>query len=362
VIPSQDEREGRPSASSAPQWIPCPGSHAERQKRGPTPPSDASEKGTEWHAEIEKAEDFSTEERTIKRTIEIREHMVALTLGVSLEKEFLEHRVWLPNKVASAKPDYIAMNGSGVLVINYKSGYGEIARAEQNHQVSVEMVCAAELFFSIYNRWPTVTTGALIHPRLPRERQVSFRALGKQAIQTLRQQVINAAIAAMDENAYRVAGPQCHWCPGNKTCATGLTYALVQAAVTTGGKAMTEVLEQLPAKRKLLDGIEERARELIAADPDAVPGWKLTGKLTMEHIVWNLRQKHLITEKAAKALVREWFGDLLETEEVVQKRGTIVDDAKAANILIANGFTEADVRYCGKMTHAGVGTTTNQEA
>lgn len=282
-----DERRGGTSASSAQADSLCEGRH--RAQRGiPEPPasSDAGF-GIAIHAALASNDPskLTAEQVSIYEScVEIRERLISDVFGpdASKARRFIEERYWcLVNKQwnHSAKPDLVVRHGSDALIIEYKCLPGDVEDSPSNLQLRDQAVLAAgSLILS-------KVTVAIIQPLVthsPTLCQYDATAL-KQATQEMFARVIKSNT----EGAKRTAGEvQCKFCLARHTCPERAAFVSASVPSVAASFASVPVKEWTPEQRaafcdrvpvikKWIEECNAEIKQLLASDPESVPGFML---------------------------------------------------------------------------------------
>lgn len=165
-----------------------------------------------------------------------------------------------------------------MLIIDGKSLFGEVSPAEENDQLR-ELVGLARANFSRCNEF----TVAILQPWVSQRPSVALydATEAELALRELRRTISDNA----DPNAPRTAGVWCDKCPAFELCDTVRMSAArtwdVAKAVADGfftlpvGESGAKLLDAAKVAKKYLEKVEECYKAILAADPEAVPGWHL---------------------------------------------------------------------------------------
>ena len=273
-----DERQGLPSASSMERYLLCPGSYAAERGLPDTTSADA-EMGNRIHAVL--AGETVTpplsddEERTMEAC---RSQATALldTLLPHRDEMHLERRYWWDGEW-SGKPDVVAIDTAQghAVVIDYKTGRGDVTEAAGNMQLrALAVLVSAE-------HWPERVTVAIVQPLAG---SVSVCEYGPDELLAAHNE-IKAIIASIHqpEAIRRPSAKACKYCKAKAQCpeAQSLVETL-PAEVSRDGREivmsperMAAFLDIAPAAEAVIEAVRAKARRMIEADPNAVPGWTL---------------------------------------------------------------------------------------
>lgn len=351
-----DERKGRPSMSRMGRLRDCPGSlSAEADIPEPPISTDAS-MGTRCHDSMETGNDDALNDDERKGVAMARD-LEASTVETwldGLKPRFFrdpvthrERRLWGISERISGKADVVHSVGNHALVIDYKFGRDGAEHATGNLQLRGLAVLEKENFPETDS-----VTVAIIQPWC--NPQISVCAYDADALAKARAEVQTILTAANAPDApRRPSASACRYCKAAATCAEAQATALSVVEMDTPDLpaeqlpdllALAKVAEQVLGAR--IDAIRDRARDLLAADPEAVPGWELRNGRTTRSVpntgaafeqlaavglidagamlsatkvsvpaLEKAAAKHAgITQKDAKHRVADALGDLLETK------------------------------------------------
>ena len=365
----RDERKGRPRMSRMARLSDCPGSLAAEADVPEPPQSTGASMGTRCHAAMETGNDDALNDDE-RKGVEMARDLEAATVETWLDglppKQFFrdpvahrERRLWGVGESISGKADVVHSVGNHSLVIDYKFGRDGAEHATGNLQLRGLAVLEKENFPETDS-----VTVAIIQPGC--NPQISVCGYDAEALVIARAEVQGILTAANEPNApRRPSASACRYCKAAATCPEAQATALSVVYLDTPDLpaeqlpdllALAKVAEQVLGAR--IDAIRGRARELLATDPEAVPGWELrhgrlprsvpdTGaafeqlaavglidagamlKATKVSVpaLEKAAAKHAgITQKDAKHRIADALGDLLET-----KTGAPILAAKKGN-------------------------------
>lgn len=274
-----DERQGLPSASSMERYKLCPGSYM--AERGlPETTSDDAEAGNRIHAAL--AGETVTppltddEERTMeacrKQDGKLTTEVVPAWDIVNRERRYWSGKDW------SGKPDLVVVDvmASEGLVIDYKTGRGEVASADGNMQLRALAVLVAD------EHKLDLVTVAIVQP-IAGPPSVCRYSAGD--LKVARKEVLGIIDAIHKPDAPRIPSPKaCQYCKAKGTERCPESIAVVEALpmeVSRDGREivltperLAELLEKLPMVEKVIEAIRGKARRMLEAG-ETVPGWTL---------------------------------------------------------------------------------------
>jgi hypothetical protein len=277
-----DERANKPSASSMERYALCPGSWAAEQGI-PDQTSDDATTGNRIHAWL------GGETMTVPLTsdevdlaIRCREQEEAILNTVLPHRDEIvrEHRYWM-GQDWSGKPDVVAidsLSGDGV-VVDYKTGRGEVTSAEGNLQLRALAVLVNE------KHGLAKITVAIIQPLAgaPSVCEYTFEDLI-----VARAEVTRIVDRINSPNAPRIPSPDaCKYCRAKPYCveareqAVALPVTAIPAgttpdaiAATLTSQTLAEFLERADFASRVIDACKSEAKRRLESG-DVVPGWTL---------------------------------------------------------------------------------------
>lgn len=216
--------------------------------------------------------------------VEIREKLIADTFGPDFEqtKRFKEQRVWFKSAegghVHSAKLDLLVRHGPKGLVVEYKTLPGDVAEAPTNMQLRDQAALSAGHYLL------TEIDVAIIQPLVTHTPAVCRYDTG--SIQQAQSEMALRVEKSNAPNAPRTAGTvQCKFCLARYTCKEYAAFTALAVPVSMSSLTVPVSMwspeqralfcERLPVAMKWLEECKSKIKQLIEADPNSVPGWKL---------------------------------------------------------------------------------------
>lgn len=316
-----DERKGMPSASGFERIVLCPGSW-QMEKGLPDQTSDDAESGTRIHAALsgESVELDPQEEDTVEICKSLAAGLVDKTLDETKPIYLVERRLWFEGPaqgidLVSAKVDMLVMADRRALIVDFKTGRGEVEHAVGNHQLMVAAVCAAHeydldrVFVAIVQPWvsPQVTTAVYEGEQLASARGV----------------IIDAIRSSLRDNAPLIPGEkQCKYCKAKTTCPAVKAEVGKLAVMTLTAnnnevltpQDMAKLLAQCSMASAVIQAARAKAKEMLEAGL-SIPGWKLspgrkTREVTKPDVVFERAKGIGIAPEKFMACVGVGLGDL----------------------------------------------------
>lgn len=291
----KDPRLGRISMSKLEQAALCPGSY-EIQLDQPDEFSPIAMSGTRMHdaAERDNFDDLPNEEEMelAKRATELRDELIdGFFLTEPMFEEIAddakknhqrETRLRAFDDKVSGQFDGLVRDKHRGLLYDFKFGYDEPISATRNLQMRGYAVLVAENYPEI-----TEITVAIIQPRIRPE--VSLAKYESSDLKQARQEVESILNRAYAPGARRQPGPvQCKYCKAKPVCPEAAELANSLSKIEPGqitADRLPDLLKACSAAKKIISAIELRAREVLSADPSAIPGWSLKEGAKMQTIV-----------------------------------------------------------------------------
>ena len=282
-----DERDGLPSCSAFDRIYACPGS-ASIPTEVATSSADA-ERGTLIHSELELwlksvSGDVSQDlqqlsEPARKCAVQIRE-VLALYNFVPT-RWIVEQRMWIYDglkKVASGKADIIIDDGERLMVIDYKTGRGNVPHPSRNHQIRGLAVAAND---AIGPRRQVI--GVIIQPDgFPYGPQCAV--FDEDDLVQIRQEIDAGLLVARDGNAPRQAGGHCKYCPHKPSCPEHLLALSLSAPIgPIVPSSMGAWLDACAMAQSIIDFVKDEAKKMTEAGVE-IAGYKLVGGGTTKKI------------------------------------------------------------------------------
>jgi hypothetical protein len=287
-----DERAALPSASSAGRYFTCPGSFLlEQCVTEPETSSADATMGNRIHAvlageNVHKYPDdqivlTSEESEIVDRCTQQEAQLVqSVFRGSKPTTTVRERRFWSLDsewrKLWSGKPDVVHLLGDRVLVIDYKTGRGEVEHATGNLQLRALAVLASEHWEGSIND----VTVAIIQPHAGDPSVCTYAGIDLDNAK--------AQVYELMDRVKRLGQPRvpstdaCKYCKAKPICPEA--QAVVETLPATVPKESGEIvmspdqiarfLEVAPLAEAVIESVRGKARRILEAG-GTIPGWKL---------------------------------------------------------------------------------------
>ena len=281
------DRHNLPSASGAERYSLCRASFLMDEKYGErTDDTAEASMGTRIHARLagENVELTAAEETIAERATYIEATALLEYFGAApFVAKIREERLWYRDPLTltrswSGQPDLVAIESTRkprAAVVDYKSLWGQHTEAPSNLQLRCLAVLVAveygvenvRVILVQPNGWPKYTVADYGPAEL---RQAEDE------------------IAALMEDVQREGHPRtpsakaCRYCRARHVCPEAIAAA---SAVTTLPREGTEIallpeamaafLDRIPLVESVVEAVKAKAKRMLEADPNAIPGWRL---------------------------------------------------------------------------------------
>jgi len=225
---------------------------------------------------------MTADERAVaKKAAEIRDQLVNEWLGgkPANGKPIIEKRFYYRQGITarfSGQPDYVLIDGTRALDINYKTGRKEALSAADNLQLRTEIVL-------LKHNYPELTeiSGVIDEPFVTWDPE---RVIYREAdLLKAENQILGFVDRADWEKETRVPGPWCEYCPARAYCREARGYIQTIPNPEVGaimeqlprGELGVQLWEKIKVAKKLLATLEETYEKILEDEPDALPGYLL---------------------------------------------------------------------------------------
>lgn len=278
-----DERHGLPSASSAHRYALCPGSFLlEQSVQEPDTAGADAQIGNRIHGYLA-GEGIALNEEEAKLAINCRLQEVELAKAVFPFQDRLqrmrEKRLWEYDadfsRSWSGKPDVVYHDGTRALVIDYKTGRGEVQHATGN----VQLRALAVLVNVAYGPFDEVTV-AIIQPLAGKPTTCTYGA----------EDLVRASteMTRLMDDIRKPGQPRnpsadaCKYCKAKEVCPEAQAeVSNLPTLVPRDGleivmtpEQIAEFLAKAPLAEAVIESVRGKARRMLEAG-HAIPGWKL---------------------------------------------------------------------------------------
>lgn len=265
-----DEREGLPSASGYERMVLCVGSRQQEAQAPESKDTKDSTKGDRIHAflaaKYSKAKDCplldQEEQGVANRCVTQIDALLATLHDPQL---IVEERLWFRRdgqKLFSGQPDIIAIDFAGAgptaMIIDTKSGRGEVATSDENYQLRA-------LAISLKNNRPDLTCieGAIVQPLTGKPKIVRY---GEAELDRALVEFYAADAASKQPNGKLTAGVmQCKYCRALSFCTEAGKSVTTLAKTTAGPLGLAKLddatLAQLHGQAKLAEKVVKEVKD-----------------------------------------------------------------------------------------------------
>jgi hypothetical protein len=199
---------------------------------------------------------------------------------------------------------YATFDSKRILIIDGKTLFGEVSPAETNDQLR-ELVALAYLNYPLASDF----TVAILQPWISKEPSVALydKSEAQLALRLLEYTISDCA----DPDAPRTAGPWCRHCPAIHQCEearslVGSTYRLAKR-IESGefslpvGEQGSRFLDSVKTAETILEALKKAYRQILLADPQALPGWymrqgKKVRQITDVLAAWDIAAPYMSLE------------------------------------------------------------------
>ena len=299
TAPAADERERLPSASGMERLALCPGSFLLEVEHGEKTTSDAAALGNRIHDWLAwRKVQLTPEEQEIADACEdhakrVFEEWEAAGPGHNSDV-IREQRMWARDadgldRTWSGKPDFVAVvqrdNGTRrALVIDYKTGRGDVTQAAGNMQLRALAVLVAEEF-SVQE-----VRVAIVQPLAGRPTVCDYDDIALAVAKVEIDAIVRRATTPGQERRPNPAA--CKYCSAKHACPEGrnLALAMAQPLARDGGvilltpEEMAGFLHAARAAEAIIESVRDKARRMLEVDEKAIPGWRLKPGVARESI------------------------------------------------------------------------------
>lgn len=300
TAPISDERERLPSASGMDRLALCPGSFLLEVEHGEKTTSDDAALGNRIHDWLAfRRGQLTPEEQEMADACDAQANRIMtdwIGTGEAPKVEIIrEQRLWARDadgleRTWSGKPDAViiaedaATGTRRALVIDYKTGRGDVTEAAGNMQLRALAVLVAEEF-SV-----TEVRVAIVQPLAGPPTVCDYTETDLAVSRVEIDAIVKRATTPGQERRPNPAA--CKWCSAKHACPEGrnLALAMAQPLAREGGvilltpEEMAGFLHAARAAEAIIESVRDKARRMLEADPTSVPGWRLKPGVARESI------------------------------------------------------------------------------
>ena len=288
------DRADCPSSSSLDRFVQCSASHnmgllADSWGQNKVAGKDA-EFGLKVHQALQEgsAKSLETDDERLAFSAMYRQHHQFVNAWKSWwnspeeAQELLEHRLWLHyglTPVFTGQADFILIQGTHALILDYKSLWNKVAEPEDNHQLR--------------------SLAVLLWLSRPELKDITIQIISPHYTYSPHQMLVGelegyleflkGTIKSVNQANAPVPGEWCKYCQGLLICpAVRKTASDLLKADEDGslparlpkGDAGSLMLDQMTALSALIDKVREHYKTVLTEDPKALPGWQLSTRIT----------------------------------------------------------------------------------
>jgi CRISPR/Cas system-associated exonuclease Cas4 (RecB family) len=354
-----DPRRKLPSASSFARYAACPGAfalEAQARETGELANEETPEalSGSRIHQAMagEKVQLSGEESDIVAKCWQLEAAVLADEFGEEIKWCAMERerRIWCHDPrdlrpLFSGQFDLVARRDDKILIVDYKTGWGDVTAPERNWQLRALVALVAGEEGSLEH--PPSITAALILPR--QNPQIERVVYSGQDVLTAWDACIGLARIILSSGQPRIAGEQCRHCPVRELCPEArelvgkfsvLTVEERHADLMTADQ-LVWVLDRCGAVEEVIGKIRARAKRMLEGDPNSLPGWRLKPgvmRSTITHVaaLWDrLHGQHPIQVTAeafagACSMTKTHLRELLRNS--LGLKGRALDDATRESV------------------------------
>jgi hypothetical protein len=280
-----DVRKGKPSASDGEANELCPGRHQMSlgMKDKATPQSLTGDKIHQWLYDPSSVvlEDYDL--IIGKKCLQQREALMDLMWDDWRKNPPIiiqEERLWYRKDKYSGVPDFVAIRDGLCLIADYKTGPIKVANAANNRQLMWLAVLAN------YKYHFNEVTVSVIQPTCGPPTSHTY---DKQYLAKARNKVNSVLRRMNDGNAFLRAGEkQCKYCKAKELCpalqSKAHAISRVKDVTALTSIQLSEAMLVIPAVRAMCIAIEDRMREMLEDNPQAIPTHELVAGRTTRRV------------------------------------------------------------------------------
>jgi CRISPR/Cas system-associated exonuclease Cas4 (RecB family) len=272
-FPGSQERGTKPSCSTFGRYATCPGSFQISQLVPKEESGPAAQLGTDIHLALSGGKVTLTEEgeEVYNLCLYHLRNLQKTVIGETPTHVLLEQRLWM-NGEWSGQADRIEFWGEdNALVVDYKTGRGEVESAEDNMQLRGLAVLLKHRFPHLQNIYCAIIA--------PRAGGVTLAQYDAEALAEAKREVLELLAAIREEGAPRnPSAKACKYCPAKTVCPEVSTRAVTisQNALppALSDQKLAELLNQADYIEDYIMALRGEAKNRLTLGV-RVPGWTL---------------------------------------------------------------------------------------
>jgi hypothetical protein len=260
---SSDIRKGKPSGSAAKQYFLCPGSW-QMQRGLPDQETSYAKLGTDVHWVLAGGKGDLTEEgMELVRLCRAAYDEIALQfIGTMPVTTKTEERIWVDGEWSGSLDRVDFIGESDALVVDYKTGRGEVDPAESNLQMRAYAVLAKHRFPHLEN--------IIVAVIAPRAGGTTIARYDSEALALAKAEIHGIIKAVYAKDAPRIPSNEaCKWCRAKAICPEVKSAALTMATKTPlevpalSEDQILEVLNNRGAVKGFIEAVEMEAERRL---------------------------------------------------------------------------------------------------
>lgn len=275
-----DERKSLPSASAASRYAQCPGSFLLGLTVPEPPSSPDAEAGTRIHAYIagDHSVTLSADESNTAAVCRSQAAQIASEHGFPREPDIREQRLWAKfdgEPAWSGQPDEVYLEPGRALVIDYKTGRGEVESAEGNLQLRALAVLVDEHYGPLDE-----IIVAIVQPLAGKPTVCRYSSDDLLRASFEIEEIMHGA--TRPDQPLRPSPDACKYCRAKEVCTVAhKVVETLPALVQRDGREIAMTPEQVgrflvaaKVAEAVIDSVRGKAKRMLE-DGTPIPGWTL---------------------------------------------------------------------------------------
>jgi len=179
------------------------------------------------------------------------------------------------NPIISGHADEVLINEQkrSALIIDYKFGKVPVDDAPDNLQLRTYAVMLADQE-DLDDVW-----AAIIQPAVSGNENTTIALFDKKALKAWKKQLMSlAAVVNDDDPPLAPSQEACHYCKARGICPAAreqMSKIVTHEKMPLSVESLPELLAKCVIAERVVEKIRSAARELLAEQPEAIPGWRL---------------------------------------------------------------------------------------